>query len=81
MKKKFINPLTPELNPTAQRCLPRFFTGDFDSLLTARRLCKSFGLKVLITEEIQTWVIISLKFCPVFLVLLAARCQQQMSKN
>jgi hypothetical protein len=25
------NPLTPELNPSAQRCLTRFFTGDFDS--------------------------------------------------
>jgi hypothetical protein len=24
-----INPLTLELNPTTQRCLPRFFTGDF----------------------------------------------------
>jgi hypothetical protein len=24
------NPLTPELNPSAQRCLPRFFTGDFN---------------------------------------------------
>jgi hypothetical protein len=24
-----VNPLTPELNPSAQRCLPRFFTGDF----------------------------------------------------
>jgi hypothetical protein len=24
-----INPLTPELNPSAQRCLPRCFTGDF----------------------------------------------------
>jgi hypothetical protein len=24
-----INPLTPELNPFAQRCLTRFFTGDF----------------------------------------------------
>jgi hypothetical protein len=23
------NPLTPELKPSAQRCLPRFFTGDF----------------------------------------------------
>jgi hypothetical protein len=23
------NPLTPELNPSAQRCLTRFFTGDF----------------------------------------------------
>jgi hypothetical protein len=24
-----INPLTPELNPSSQRCLTRFFTGDF----------------------------------------------------
>jgi hypothetical protein len=24
-----INPLTPELNPSAQRCLTRYFTGDF----------------------------------------------------
>jgi hypothetical protein len=27
-----INPLTPELNPSAQRCLTRFFTEDFASL-------------------------------------------------
>jgi hypothetical protein len=27
-----INPLTPELNRSAQRCLTRFFTGDFASL-------------------------------------------------
>jgi hypothetical protein len=26
-----INHLTPELNPSAQRCLARFFTGDFAS--------------------------------------------------
>jgi hypothetical protein len=26
-----INPLMPELNPSAQRCLTRFFTGDFAS--------------------------------------------------
>jgi hypothetical protein len=25
------NPLTPELNPSAQRCVIRFFTGDFAS--------------------------------------------------
>jgi hypothetical protein len=25
------NPLTPELNPSAQRCLKRFFAGDFSS--------------------------------------------------
>jgi hypothetical protein len=28
---KFINPLTPELNPSAQRCLARYFTGDIAS--------------------------------------------------
>jgi hypothetical protein len=27
----FLNPLTPELNPFTQRCLTRFFTGDFAS--------------------------------------------------
>jgi hypothetical protein len=27
-----VNPLTPESNPSAQRCLARFFTGDFASL-------------------------------------------------
>jgi hypothetical protein len=27
----FINPLTPELNPSAQRCLTRLYTGDFAS--------------------------------------------------
>jgi hypothetical protein len=26
-----INLLTPELNPSAQRCLTKFFTGDFPS--------------------------------------------------
>jgi hypothetical protein len=26
-----INPLTPKLNPSAQRCLTRFFTSDFAS--------------------------------------------------
>jgi hypothetical protein len=33
----FINPLTQELNPSAQRCLTRFFTGDFASLNRAFR--------------------------------------------
>jgi hypothetical protein len=28
---KYINPLMPELNPSTQRCLMRFFTGDFAS--------------------------------------------------
>jgi hypothetical protein len=38
--------LKPELNPSAQRCLPRIFTGDFNFLgLTARRIYKSFGDK------------------------------------
>jgi hypothetical protein len=27
---QIFNPLTPELNPSAQRCLPRFFAGDFN---------------------------------------------------
>jgi hypothetical protein len=30
--KKRINQLTPELNPSAQRCLTRIFTGDIASL-------------------------------------------------
>jgi hypothetical protein len=28
----FFNPLTPELNPSAQRCLMSYFTGDFASM-------------------------------------------------
>jgi hypothetical protein len=40
------NPLTPELNPSAHRCLTRFFTGILIFKgLTARRLYKSFGVK------------------------------------
>jgi hypothetical protein len=31
-KDILINSLTPELNPSAQHCLTRFFTGDFVSL-------------------------------------------------
>jgi hypothetical protein len=46
-----VNPLTPELNPSAQSCLPRFFTGIviFEGL-TARRLFKSFDVKGLTPE-------------------------------
>jgi hypothetical protein len=46
---EYINLLTPELNPSVQRCLPRFFTGIliFKGLI-ARRLYKSFGVKGLI---------------------------------
>jgi hypothetical protein len=29
--RSWVNPLTPELNPSAQRSLARFFTGDFAS--------------------------------------------------
>jgi hypothetical protein len=40
------NPLTPELNPSAQRCLHGFFTGILIFKgSTARRLYKSFGVK------------------------------------
>jgi hypothetical protein len=48
----YFNPLTLELNPSAQRCLPGFlleilvFKG-----LTARRLYKSFGVKGLIEQK------------------------------
>jgi hypothetical protein len=46
---KFINPLTPELNPSAQRCLPRYLLGTLIFKgLTARHLCKSFGVKGLL---------------------------------
>jgi hypothetical protein len=31
LNKSYINPLTPELNPSAQRCLTRFCTGEFAS--------------------------------------------------
>jgi hypothetical protein len=42
----YFNPLTPELNPSAQRSLPRFFTGVLIFKgLTARRLYNSFGVK------------------------------------
>jgi hypothetical protein len=48
-----INPLTPELNPSAQRCLPRYFTGVLIFKgLTARRLYKSFGGKGLIADKV-----------------------------
>jgi hypothetical protein len=29
--RRHINRLTPELNPSAQRCLTKYFTGDFAS--------------------------------------------------
>jgi hypothetical protein len=29
-RQKDVNPLTPELNSSAERCLPRVFTGDFN---------------------------------------------------
>jgi hypothetical protein len=51
MNTNFIKHLTPELNPSAQRCLPRLllwilmFKG-----LNARRHYKSFGVKELIRK-------------------------------
>jgi hypothetical protein len=45
------NPLTPESNPSTQRCLPRFLLGILIFKgLTARRLYKSFGVKRLNQE-------------------------------
>jgi hypothetical protein len=41
-----VNPLTPELNPSAQRFLQRFFTGiSIFKWLNARRLYTSFGVE------------------------------------
>jgi hypothetical protein len=46
-----VNLLTPELNFSAQRCLPRFLLGILIFKgLTARRLYKSFGVNHLIPE-------------------------------
>jgi hypothetical protein len=30
LQNEKLNPFTPELNPSAQPCLPIFFTGDFN---------------------------------------------------
>jgi hypothetical protein len=45
-RDELVNPLTPELNPSTQRCLPRFFLGIliFKGLIE-RRIYKSFGVK------------------------------------
>jgi hypothetical protein len=41
-----LNPLTPELKPSAQRCLTRFLLGILIFKgLTARRLCESYDVK------------------------------------
>jgi hypothetical protein len=49
-KKRYrFNPLTPELNPSAQSCLTRFLLGILIFKgLTARRIYKSFGFEGLI---------------------------------
>jgi hypothetical protein len=51
--KSPINSLIPELNPSAQRCVPRFFVLEILILkgLTARRLYKSLEVKVLTVVE------------------------------
>jgi hypothetical protein len=42
----YFNPLTPELNSSAQRCLPRFFNGGIILKgFTERRFYESFGVK------------------------------------
>jgi hypothetical protein len=46
LRRVAINPLTPELNPSAQRCLPRFLIVILDFKgFTARRIYKSFCVK------------------------------------
>jgi hypothetical protein len=53
-----INPLTPELNPSAQRCLSRFLLGILIFKgLTAGRLYKPFGVKGLMSETIFDYVL------------------------
>jgi hypothetical protein len=45
------NPLTPEFNPSPQHCLPKFLQGILIFKgLAARRLYKSFGVKMLTTK-------------------------------
>jgi hypothetical protein len=54
--KLIINHLTQELNPSAQRCLPRFFTGILVFKgLTERRFYKSFGVKGLRTYALEAY--------------------------
>jgi ABC-type microcin C transport system permease subunit YejB len=49
------NSLMPELNTSAQRCLPRFLMGILIfKVLTARRFYKSFGVKGLKTQTMET---------------------------
>jgi hypothetical protein len=49
-KPESVNHLTPELNPSAQCCLPRFLMGNLIfKRFNERRLYKSFGVKGLTT--------------------------------
>jgi hypothetical protein len=41
----FINPLTPELNPSAQRCLTRFFYWGFCFLNRATNKCNNYSFR------------------------------------
>jgi hypothetical protein len=62
--KKSINHLTPELNPSAQRCLPRFLVVILISKgLTARRIYKSFGVKGLICRGYHFWYRKNKNYC------------------
>jgi hypothetical protein len=49
----YVNSLTPKLNPSTQRCLPRYLLGILNFKgLTARRIYKSFGVKGLNAQNI-----------------------------
>jgi hypothetical protein len=55
-----INPLTPELNPSAQRCLARIFTGDFATqtvhflnICVKIQQMQQLSIQLLITRESQ----------------------------
>jgi hypothetical protein len=54
----FIYPFTPELNPSAQRCLQRHFTGILVyKRLIAQRLYKPFGVKGLMKLSLAQLVV------------------------
>jgi hypothetical protein len=58
-----INPLTPELNPSAQGCLPVFFTRILIfKWLNARRLYKSFGVKGLMGMKDISELLLTLEY-------------------
>jgi hypothetical protein len=66
-----LNPLTPELNPSAQRCLTRFFTGDFASwTVHLVKICVK-------NQQIQQWFIQFINYVWLLLHASALYCHPQ----